>query len=184
MEPIEDALRRAAEQQFTRQPPVSTRSRARFLMEQLRTTRAVAELLGVSQRTIERYLDGTRKHPPKAVAEAIDREVKARWQPLVRKRAADRAAASGGVTIECRAQFGYDAPAGSTDDLRERRMTVRLPASYAARLFDAQAEGAGEAALQAIAAEGFQEIYFKDGGRRAGGLLVRFTSIDYLDVLY
>lgn len=33
-------------------------------------------------------------------------------------------------------------------------------------------------------AEGLQEIYFKDRGRRAHGLLVDFTDIDYLDVDY
>ena len=30
-------------------------------------------------------------------------------------------------------------------------------------------------------AEGLQEIYFKDRGRRAAGLGVEFTDIDYLD---
>ena len=183
MGPIEDALRRSAEGQDTRQPPVSTRARVKFLTDRLKTTRAVAALLGVSQRSVERYLDGSRTHPPRAVAEAIDQEVKARWQPLVRKRAADRAAA-GGIVIETRARFGYDAPAGSTDDPRERRLTVQLPGSYAARLFDALASGAGESALQAVVAEGLQEHYFKDGGRRAAGLLVRFDGIDYLDTIY
>lgn len=32
--------------------------------------------------------------------------------------------------------------------------------------------------------KGLQEIYFKDRGRRAHGLLVDVTDIDYLDVDY
>lgn len=92
-----------------------------------------------------------------------------------------RAAASTGITVETRTQFGYVAAAGSTDDGRVRRLTEHLPAEYAARLFNAQAAGAGEQQLQGIIAEGLQEVYFKDGGRRAAGLVVSFNSIDYIE---
>ncbi|MEU5417604.1 XRE family transcriptional regulator, partial [Streptomyces clavifer] len=34
--------------------------------------------------------------------------------------------------------------------------------------------------LQNIAAEGLQEIYFKDGGRRAAGLLVEYTDLEHI----
>ena len=178
---IADSLQRAVEQTFTRKPPVSTRARVQFLRERLKSTRAVAQVLGVSQRSVERYLDGTRKRPPKAVDDAIDREVRARFQPLVRKRAVARAAATTGITVETRAQFGYVAAAGSTDDGRVRRLTEPPPAEYAARLFDAQAAGADERQLQDIIAEGLQEVYFKDGGRRAAGLQVSFNTIDYIE---
>ncbi|MDX2710106.1 XRE family transcriptional regulator, partial [Streptomyces sp. PA03-6a] len=47
--------------------------------------------------------------------------------------------------------------------------------------FEAQDQGAGEQQLRAIAAEGLQEIYFRDRGRRATGLEVEFTDIDYID---
>ncbi|BDM74848.1 hypothetical protein HEK616_83350 (plasmid) [Streptomyces nigrescens] len=47
---------------------------------------------------------------------------------------------------------------------------------------DAQAAGAPEQQLRNIAAEGLQEIYFKDRGRRADGLLVEFTDIDYVEL--
>lgn len=50
------------------------------------------------------------------------------------------------------------------------------------RLFDAQAAGASEQQLQNIAAKGLQEIYFKDRGRRADGLQVEFTDIDYVEM--
>ncbi|WP_406435585.1 XRE family transcriptional regulator [Streptomyces sp. NBC_01589] len=59
-----------------------------------------------------------------------------------------------------------------------------LPSQYAARLFDAQTAGASEQQLQNIAAEGLQEQYFKDRGRRADGLVVEFTDIDYVELDY
>lgn len=181
---IGDSLQRAAQATFTRKPPVTTQARTAYLVKQLKGTQPVADLLGVSQRSVERYLQGTRKHPPKPVAERLDNAVKARWQPLVRKRAARKAADSGGITIETRAQFGYIAAPGTSDDGRLRRLTEHLPHTYAGRLFAAQDAGASEEELQDILAEGLQEVYFKDGGRRADGLLVRFNNIDYLDVDY
>ncbi|NUK10837.1 XRE family transcriptional regulator, partial [Streptomyces lunaelactis] len=50
--------------------------------------------------------------------------------------------------------------------------------------FDAQAAGATEQQLRDIAAEGLQEIYFKDRGRRALDLQVEFTDIDYVELDY
>jgi hypothetical protein len=82
--------------------------------------------------------------------------------------------------IETWARFGFTAAPGSTDDGRVRRITQRLPA-YAGQLSEVQAAGATEQQLQAIAAEGLQEIYFKDRGRRAQGLEVEFTDIDYIE---
>jgi transcriptional regulator with XRE-family HTH domain len=169
---IGDSLQRAQEAQFTRKPPVSTQKRAEFLLRQLGSTRAVAQTLGVSQRTVERYLQGTRKNPPRALSARIDTEVKQRWQPLVRQRAAKRAATTGGITVETRAQFGYAAAAGSTDDPRLRRITEHLPPAYAQRLFDAHQVGATEEQLAAVIAEGLQEMYFK----------VELNAIDYLDL--
>ena len=32
-----------------------------------------------------------------------------------------------------------------------------------------------------LAAEGLQEIYFKDRGRRAAGLLVEFTDVEHIE---
>ncbi|MGW1649504.1 telomere-protecting terminal protein Tpg, partial [Streptomyces eurythermus] len=74
------------------------------------------------------------------------------------------------------------APIGSTDEDRVRHLTVALPPQYAARLFDAQEQGASDARLQGIAAEGLKEVYFQDGGRRAGQLEeIRFTDIEHLE---
>jgi len=128
------------------------------------STRAVAGRLGVSQRTVERYLAGQRKKPRQALREALNREVRKAWQT--------------------RARFGYTAPIGTTDDPRMRRLTVHLPPAYAARLFDAQQQGAADQRLRDIVAEGLQEVYSKDNGARAQGLEVALTDIDYFDVSY
>lgn len=182
---IEDALDRAGAETFTRQPPKTPLGQMRLLVRAEKgSTRAVAARLGVSQRTVERYLAGQRKHPRPALAGALVREVKKVWQPRVRRRARRRASTSTGITIETRARFGYTAPVGTTDDGRLRRLTVHLPPAYADRLFQAQRQGASDRALREIVAEGLQEIYFKDGGTRAGDLEVEFTDIDYFDVSF
>ncbi|MDN3296791.1 XRE family transcriptional regulator [Streptomyces ficellus] len=181
---IEDALERAEQEAFTRNPPKSTQARVNFLLGKLRTTRAVAELLGVTQRSVERYRKGERKNPPKGIADRIDAEVRARWQPQVRKRRRQEAATATGITVETRARFGYTAPIGTTDDGRLRRLTVHLPPDYANRLFEAQRQGADDRRMREIVAEGLQEIYFKDNGRRAENLEVEFTDIDYFDVSF
>jgi hypothetical protein len=181
---IHDAIERADQESFTREPPKTLQARINFLMKQLKTTKAVAQELGVTQRSVERYRKGERKRPPKDIAAKIDAAVRSRWQPQVRKRRRKQAAAATGITVETRARFGYTAPIGTTDDGRMRRLTVHLPPAYAQRLFDARDAGASDQQMRDIVAEGLQEIYFKDGGRRAQDLEVAFTDIDYIDVSY
>jgi transcriptional regulator with XRE-family HTH domain len=180
---IEDALRRAAANTATRPIPKSAQARMRFLLKTEKgSTRALAARLGVTQRTVERYLKGTLRRPRAELAARLEHEVRKDWQPRVRQRAQKHAAAHGGIVIETRARFGFTAAPGSTDDSRIRRITQHLPPPYAARLFDAQSAGATEQQLRAIAAEGLQEAYFKDRGRRAAGLEVEFTDIDYVEL--
>jgi transcriptional regulator with XRE-family HTH domain len=181
---VHDALDRAEREVFTREPPKSVQARVNFLLGKLKTTKAVAEAIGVSQRSVERYLKGERKKPPKDIADRIDAEVRARWQPQVRKRRRQQAATHTGITVETRARFGYTAPIGTTDDGRMRRLTVHLPPAYARRLFDAQQQGADDQQMREIVAEGLQETYFKDNGRRADNLEVVFTDVDYIDVSF
>lgn len=180
---IEDALMRAAAGTATRPIPKSAQARMRFLVKSEKgSTRAVAGRLGITQRTVERYLKGTLRRPRQELAARLEREVRRDWQPRIQQRARKRAASATGIVIETRARFGFTAAPGSTDDARMRRVTQHLPPAYAARLFDAQAAGATEQQLQRIAAEGLQEIYFKDRGRRAQGLEVEFTDIDYIEL--
>ncbi|WP_434097721.1 telomere-protecting terminal protein Tpg [Streptomyces mirabilis] len=122
----EDAIERADRESFTHEPPKTLKGQIGYLMKQLKSTRAVAQEIGVSQRSVERYRKGERKHPPKAIADKVDAAVRSRWQPLVRRRRRKQAAATGGITVETRARFGYTAPVGTTDDGRFRRLTVYL----------------------------------------------------------
>ncbi|MFJ9908034.1 telomere-protecting terminal protein Tpg [Streptomyces sp. NPDC101152] len=182
---IDDAIERADREGFTRQPPKTLQARINFLIKQLKTTRAVAAEIGVSQRSVERYRKGERKHPPKAIADKIDAAVRSRWQPQVRKRRQKQAATTRGITVETRARFGYTAPVGTTDDGRFRRLTVHLPPTYAQRLFHARDAGVSDQQMRQIIAEGFKEIYFQDGGARALGLSdVTLNDIDHLDLDY
>ncbi|MBK5995957.1 XRE family transcriptional regulator [Streptomyces sp. MBT58] len=179
---IGDGLDAAVQKAFTRPTPKSAGARMRYLVKQLGGTRAVARMLGVSQRTVERYVKNQIKAPRPALAARLEREVKQRWQPQVRARAKQKAASSGGIIIDTRARLGYTAPIGSTDQDRIRHLTVALAPQYAARLFDAQEAGAGDTRLQEIAAEALKDIYFQDSGTRAGSLdQVRFTDIEHLE---
>lgn len=179
---IEDAIERADREAFTREPPKTLTARINYLLKQLGTAKAVAAELGITADSVNRYRRGARKHPPKDIASKIDNAVRSRWQPQVRKRRRKQAAATG-ITVETRARFGYTAPIGTTDDGRFRRLTVRLPAAYAQRLFDARDTGASDQDMRGIIAEGFKEVYFQDGGGRAMGLSdVAINDIDYLDL--
>ncbi len=154
----------------------------RCLVKQLKSTGAVAQLLGISQRTVERYVKNQIKKPRPNLAARLEREVTRRWQPQVRASARQQAATTGGIVIDTRARIGYTAPIGTTDGARLRHLTVALPPQYAARLFDAQQAGARDQQLQQIAAEGLKETYFQDSGRRAGSLEeIRFTDIEHID---
>jgi hypothetical protein len=177
-----EGLEKAVQRAFTRPIPKSAGAQMRYLVKQLKGTRAVAQMLRISQRTVERYVKDQIKKPRPDLAARLETEVTKRWQPQIRARARQQAATTGGIVIDTRARIGYTAPIGSTDEDRIRHLTVALPPQYAARLFDAQQAGASEQRLQEIAAEGLKAVYFQDGGRRAGQLEeVRFTDIEHLE---
>ncbi|QDI72956.1 DNA-binding protein [Streptomyces calvus] len=177
-----DGLDKAVQKAFTRPAPKSAPAQMRYLVKQLKSTRAVARMLRISQRTVERYVKDQIKKPRPDLAARLDAEVKKRWQPQIRARARQRAATTDGIVIDTRARIGYTAPIGSTDDARLRHLTVALPPRYAARLFDARQAGADEQQMQRIAAEALKEVYFQDDGRRAGDLEeIRFTDIGHVE---
>ncbi|KOX11426.1 telomere-protecting terminal protein Tpg [Streptomyces sp. NRRL B-3648] len=181
MTTIGEGLDKAIQGAFTRPAPKSAGAQMRYLVRQhQRSTRRVAELLGISQRTVERYLRNQIKKPRPELAERLEREVRARWQPQVRARARQAAATTTGIMIDTRARFGFTAAPGSTDDARLRHLTLALPPHHAARLFQAQEAGATEDRLREIAAEALGEVYFRDNGRRAHGLEVEFTDLEHL----
>ncbi|MFE5901187.1 telomere-protecting terminal protein Tpg [Streptomyces sp. NPDC056488] len=177
-----EGLDKAVQKAFTRPAPKSAGPQMRYMVKQLGGTKAVAELLGMSQRQVERYVAGKAKKPRADLAARLEREVTKRWQPQIRAKARQKAASTGGIVIDARARMGYTAPIGSTDESRIRHLTVALPPRFAARLFDAQAAGASDTELKEIAAEGLKEVYFQDGGRRAGSLEeVWFTDVEHLE---
>ncbi|MFF8604173.1 telomere-protecting terminal protein Tpg [Streptomyces sp. NPDC015232] len=177
-----DGLETAVQKAFTRPAPKSAGAQMRYLVKQLKGTKAVAQMLRISQRTVERYVKDQIKKPRPELAARLEREVKKRWQPQIRAKARQKAATTGGIVIDTQARMGYTAPIGSTDEDRVRHLTVALPPQYAARLFDAQEAGATDQQLQQIVAEGLKEVYFQDGGRRAGSLEeVRFTDVQHLE---
>ncbi|MFJ2952734.1 telomere-protecting terminal protein Tpg [Streptomyces sp. NPDC087226] len=177
-----DGLDAAVQKAFTRPAPKSAGAQMRYLVKQLKTTKAVARMLRISQRTVERYMKDQIKKPRPELAARLETEVRKRWQPQIRAKARQTAATTGGIVVDTRARIGYTAPIGTTDEGRLRHLTVALPPRYAARLFDAQEQGASDQRLREITAEALKEVYFQDGGRRAGSLEeVRFADIEHLD---
>ncbi|MYS13104.1 XRE family transcriptional regulator, partial [Streptomyces sp. SID4982] len=146
-----DGLDAAVQKAFTRPAPKSAGAQMRYLVKKMKGTRAVAQMLRISQRTVERYVKDQIKKPRPDLAARLEREVKKRWQPQIRARARERAATTGGIVIDTRARMGYTAPIGTTDESRVRHLTVALPPQYAARLFEAQETGAGDRELKEIA---------------------------------
>lgn len=175
---VGEELDKAVQGAFTRPVPKSAGAQMRYLVRQhQRSTRRVAELLGISQRTVERYVRNQIKRPRPELADRLEREVRARWQPQVRARAKQAAATTDGIMIDVQARFGYSAAAGSTDQARVRHLTLALPPRHAARLLEAQGDGVDEDDLRELAAEALGEVYFRDSGRRAQGLEVELKDI-------
>ncbi|WP_327216461.1 telomere-protecting terminal protein Tpg [Streptomyces cyaneofuscatus] len=175
---VEEELGRAVQQAFTRPVPKSSGAQMRYLVRQHRgSTQQVADLLGISRRTVERYVKGRIKHPRPQLATRLENEVRTRWQPQVRARARQKAASTDGIMIDVQARFGYTATAGSTDQSRIRHLTLALSPRHAARLLDAQAAGVDEDQLLQLTAEALGEVYFRDNGKRAHGLEVELTDV-------
>ncbi|MEW2403593.1 XRE family transcriptional regulator [Streptomyces sp. NPDC046862] len=179
---IGDSLDRALQGAFTRPAPKSAQAQMKYLVKQLKGTRNVAQALGVSQRTVERYVVGKLKRPRRELRERIEREVKRRWQPQVRAKAKKKAVSTDGIVVSTRARFGFTAAPGTTDDARIRDITQALPPRWADRLFEARDAGATEQQLQRIAAEGLAEMYFRADNTRAQGLGVEFTDVEEIEI--
>ncbi|MFE0437230.1 telomere-protecting terminal protein Tpg [Streptomyces nigra] len=123
---IDAAIERADREAFTRQPPKTLQARINFLMKQLKTTKAIAQEIGVNrgQPAVGGALPQGRTQAP------APGDRRRRTGPLAatgRKRRQKQAATTAGITVETRVRFGYTAPVGTTDDGRFRRLTVHLP---------------------------------------------------------
>ena len=184
---IDDALGRALDSaaEATRAIPKTAAARMRYVVKQFGGTKAAAAQLGVSQRTVQRYLAGQRKTPPKEVADRLAGAVRSTWQPRVRARAARRAATESGVTVYTRARFGYWTPAaGGSDDARMRQLTVHLPPEYAGQLLEEKENGASEERMRSIIAEGLQNEYFRRTDNNTENLVVQYTEVDHVEMKF
>ena len=177
-----DSLDRALEQAFTRRIPQSAQAQMKYLVKQLKGTKAAAQALGISQRTVERYVSGKLRRPRQDLRGRLEREVTKRWQPQIRAKARKQAASTDGLVVSTRARFGFAAAAGTTDDARIRDITQALPPQYADQLFTAREQGATEDQLRQIAADGLAQMYFRANNSRAHGLGVEFTDVERLDI--
>ncbi|MFE7245226.1 helix-turn-helix domain-containing protein [Streptomyces sp. NPDC057580] len=96
---------------YTQPVPSTTASRLRVLLRWARgSTRQVAAVLGVSQRTVQRWVTrkaGGSRRPSARHEEAIADLVRARWQPRVRARRRAEAEEHG-VVVHARCEVAYD----------------------------------------------------------------------------
>ncbi|MEU9157825.1 HTH domain-containing protein [Streptomyces sp. NPDC048417] len=172
-----DALTRAERKVFTRPAPKSAKAQMKFLLTRAKgSTKALAERLGVSRRTVQRYRAGQLKKPQKRLQAALVEETATQWQPQVRAQARERAATSGGMQVEVYAYFGFEA-SGSSDDGRERYISTAISPVYAAEILRLREAGATEEELHPVVAEAITESYFTDSGSRCRGLRADFTHV-------
>lgn len=174
---ILQALAQAERKVFTRPAPKSAKAQVKFLLTRAKgSTKALAERLGVSRRTVERYRAGQLSKPQKRLQTALVEETESEWQPQVRARAREQAATSGGMMVRVVAQFGFTGN-GSSDDGRERTILTPISPTYAAQILQLQEAGATEEDLHPVVAQAITESYFTEWGTRAKGLQVEMTNV-------
>jgi DNA-binding CsgD family transcriptional regulator len=176
-----DALKRAERKVFTRPAPKSAKAQMEFLYTRAKkSTKALAEQLGVSPRTVQRYRAGQQTRPQKKLRAALVEETESQWQPQVRAQARERAATSSGMMVEVTAYFGFTCT-GSSDDGRIRTITTPISPTYVAEILRLQEAGATEEDLHPVVAEAITESYFTEWGTRADGLRADFTHVQSID---
>lgn len=178
---LDDAIDRAAQAAVHRPLPQGAPARMRHLVERLGSAAAAARVLGTSPTTVRRYLRGRSRRPRPGLAAALETELKRVWKPGLQK-AAIRRARRHGFTAETYARFGYDAPGGSTDEARMRLITQYIPPQDARTILDAHQQGESEERQRELLEQALAFNYFRDSGRRAHGLDVRLTDVEYIDV--
>ncbi|MFG2540120.1 telomere-protecting terminal protein Tpg [Streptomyces sp. NPDC048511] len=181
MEEISQGLERLL---HTRPLPSTTLSRLRTLLRREDgSTRQVAALLGVSQRTVQRWVTrdpARRTRPGIRHQEAIAGLLRARWQPRVRARRRAQAEEDG-VIVHTRARFGFRAGPGTSDDPRRRLITVHLAGAVTREMLAALDTGAGEQHHRLVLSRALSHAYFRDSGQRAHHLHAVLEDIDFID---
>ncbi|MCT2546215.1 telomere-protecting terminal protein Tpg [Streptomyces atratus] len=181
---IMDGIARAERALFTRAAPKSARAQMKFLRTREKgSTKSLAERLGVSRKTVQRYLSGASTKPNKRLQETLVQETESEWQPQVRAQGRQRAASSGGLIISCRAYFGFG-PEGTSDAGRVRDISVAVSSSHAAAILAAQEDGATESDLHDAVAEAIADTYFCQSGDGRAGLEVKFADVEWLNIQF
>ncbi|WP_432040938.1 telomere-protecting terminal protein Tpg [Streptomyces chartreusis] len=176
-----EALARAERKVFTRPAPKSANAQVKFLLTRAKeSARSLAERVGTSTRTIERYRAGKLKKPQKRLQAALVEATESEWQPQVRARAREQASTSSGMMVEVTAYFGFTC-SGSSDDGRIRTITTPISPTYVKQILELQEAGATEEDLHPIVAEAITESYFTEWGTRADGLRADFTHVQSID---
>ncbi|KMS72134.1 terminal protein [Streptomyces leeuwenhoekii] len=179
-----EALTRAERKVFTRPVPKSANAQVKFLLTRAKeSVRSLAERVGTSTRTIERYRAGKLKKPQKRLQAALVEATESEWQPQVRARAREQASTSSGMMVEVTAYFGFTCT-GSSDDGRIRTITTPISPTYARQILDLQEAGATEEDLHPIVAEAITESYFTEWGTRADGLRADFTHVQTIEFMF
>ncbi|MFD6184864.1 telomere-protecting terminal protein Tpg [Streptomyces goshikiensis] len=149
---ILDGLRRAERTLFTRPAPKSAWAQMKFLRtREGGSSKSLAERLGVSRKTVDRYLSGATKKPQKRLQAALAQETEAEWQPQVKAQARQRAASSAGLVISITAYFGFGSE--GSDAGRMRDIQVAVSPSHAAAILAARDTGATDSELHDAVAE-------------------------------
>ncbi|MGW8604480.1 telomere-protecting terminal protein Tpg [Streptomyces sp. NPDC055893] len=172
-----EALAQAERKVFTLPAPKSAKAQVKFLLTRAKgSTKALAERLGVSRRTVERYRAGTLTTPQKRLQAVLVEEIESEWQPQVRAQVRERASTTSGMMVDVTAYFGF-VDKGSSDDGRERSITTDISPTYAKQILELQAAGATDEDLHPLVAEAITESYFTEWGTRAKGLRADFTHV-------
>ncbi|MFJ7948759.1 telomere-protecting terminal protein Tpg [Streptomyces sp. NPDC096354] len=127
----------------------------------------MADRLGISTRTAERYRAGKLTRPQRLLA-ALMEATASEWQPQVRAQPREQASTSGGMMVHVVAYFGFTA-SGSSDDGRGHHVTTAISPTYAAQILQLQEHGATKEDLNPIVAEAIPQSYFRDWGTRCHG---------------
>ncbi|MFH8411043.1 telomere-protecting terminal protein Tpg [Streptomyces sp. NPDC018019] len=176
-----EVLARAERKMFTRPAPKSAKAQMKFLLTRTKdSARALAEHVGTSARTIERYRAGKPKTPQKRLQAALVEATESEWQPQVRAQARERAATSTGMMVDVKARFGFTCK-GRSDDGRERTNTTAISPIYAKQILELQEAGATEENLHPIVAQAITESYFTELGTRAAGLETTLTDVQSIE---
>ncbi|MEU5902589.1 HTH domain-containing protein [Streptomyces venezuelae] len=144
------------------------------------STKPLAARLGVSRRTVQRYLSGASIKPNKRLQAVLVQETESEGQPQISAQAGQRAASSGGLVISCRGYFGLG-PEGNLGcwlgtGHHGRRQS--LPCGRHHRCAGGWCDGERSARR---GRGGHRDAYFRRGGGGRAGLEVQFADVEWLN---